>query len=257
MKNFGFEHLQQAEALRYLEQFIRVLRAGGALSEALTEVLHELDRCRQEAALAFRQANGASQTTRMQELERERDRLVSGLGNLCDGFRNDPDPPARAAGDALGNNLKLYGGAAAIIRQTVSAETTTITSILRDWTTKPELVAAVGTLNLARWTSRLQVVNSEYDTLSVARNQERATQEATVDYTVKDKLTEARPLYNEAIMLLEAGHASARRTGGDTGTWLSAIGAADAITEEYAALLAGRATRSAAKAAAGSEATNT
>ncbi|GAB4093756.1 DUF6261 family protein [Flaviaesturariibacter terrae] len=250
LQTLYFERLPQAEAIRYLEQLIRVIRAAGNLSGALSETLGDLEARLQEAALAFRQATGSSQTASLQRLEAERDSLVIGVGKVCDGFQNDPDPACAAAGRKLHANLSLYGGARAISKLTVKAETTSINSFLRDWRDKPELAAAVASLGLQRWVDRLQTVNSEYDTLSVARGQERAAQSLAVDYTVKDKLTEARPLYDEVATLLNAGEVSSRRQQQDRAPWLNAIAAANAITEEFAALLASRQTQAQARAAA-------
>ncbi|RYZ18549.1 MAG: hypothetical protein EOO16_22225 [Chitinophagaceae bacterium] len=243
LQTLYFERLPQAEAIRYIEQFIRVLRAAGDLSEALSEALSELEARMREAAIAYRQATGSSQTTALQAKEDERDAYVIGLGKICDGHRNNPDAASAAAGKKLHDNFALYGGASNITKLTVKAETTTINSILRDWREKPELAAAVTALGLERWADRLQTVNIEYDTLSVARGQERAAQEQQVDYTVKDKLTEARPLYDEVATHLKSGNAAARRLRQDEQPWLNAIGAANAITEEYSTLLASRATR--------------
>ena len=238
-----FERLPQAEAIRYLEQLIRVIRAAGDLSEVLAGTLNELEARLKEAATAYRQSTASSQTSTLQAREEERDDLVVGLGKICDGHRKDPDAACASAGEKLHGNFKLYGGARNIAKLTVKAETTTINSFLRDWREKPELAAAVAALGLQRWTDRLQTVNTEYDSLSVARGQERANKEQLVDYTVKDKLTEARPLYDEVAIHLNAGQASARRLQQDGRPWLNAIMAANAITEEYSALLAGRATR--------------
>ncbi|TCZ73472.1 DUF6261 family protein [Flaviaesturariibacter aridisoli] len=261
LQQLYFERLPQAEALRYLEQFIRVIRAGGNLSDALSENLTELEGRLQEGKRAFRQATGASQSGRMEELEAERDGLVSGLGKICDGHRMDPDAACKLGAQKLHDNLRLYGGAGTIIRMTVKAETTTINSFLRDWREKPGLAAAVAALGLQRWADHLQTVNTEYDTLSIARGQERASQELQVDYSVKDKLTEARPLYEEVATHLNAGRAAAKRLRQDDRPWLNAIGAANAITEEYSALLAARATQAekakAAEAASGTPGTDT
>ena len=243
LQTINFGSLLQAEALRYLEQFIRVIRAAGDLSEALAEVLTELEARRQEAQAAFRLASKASQTARMQVLEAERDDLILGFGKICDGHRTDPDPACKAGAQHLYENVELYGGARAIARMTIKAETTSINSLLRDWREKPELAAAIAALGLQRWADRLQAVNTEYETLSIARGQERAALEQQVDYTVKDKLTEARPLYEEVTTLLNAGQLSARRLQQDNRPWLNAIMAANAITEEYSTLLAARATR--------------
>jgi hypothetical protein len=250
-----FERLQQAEALRYLEQFARVLRAAGSLSTALDATLDDLEARLREAHTAFRQATASAQTARLQALEEERDTLLSGLGKVCDGYRDCPDEPLRNAASLLHANLKLYGGAYGITRQNVKSETTSIDAVLRDWRDKPALAAAVRSLHLDAWAARLQQVNSEYDSLSIARIQERAAADNAVAYTVKDKLTEARPLYEEIATLLNGGYAMVRRGGQNAEAWLGAIGASNATTEEFAALLAGRATRRAASSAAEAAAT--
>ncbi|RYY41432.1 MAG: hypothetical protein EOO08_02150 [Chitinophagaceae bacterium] len=244
VQTIAYYNLQQAEALRYLQQFLRVADAAGGFSDPLREALAEIQGLLREAEAAFRQQAGASQSARMVQLEQERDELVSGLGKLCDGYRNDPDAACRAAAVLLYANLKLYGGAGAIVRQTVKAETTTINSIVRDWSAKPELADAVRLLNLGRWTTRLKAANDEYDTLSVARSQERAQLDLAIDYTVKDKLTAIKPLYDEVVTLLDAGASTARRQRQNERQWLDAIGAVNAVSEEFAALLAARATRS-------------
>ncbi|RYD93218.1 MAG: hypothetical protein EOP50_11465 [Sphingobacteriales bacterium] len=243
VQTIAYYNLQQAESLRYLQQFLRVIRAAGNLSDALSDALTEIEGLLTQAEAAYRQESSASQSARLLQLEGERDDLVSGLGKLCDGFRDDPDAASRSAAVKLHANLKLYGGTGVIVRQTVKAETTSINSIVRDWSDKPELSDAVRVLNLGRWVDRLKTVNTEYDTLSVARSQERAQVDIAINYTVKDKLSAIKPLYDEVATLLSAGASTARRQHQDERPWLNVIGAANAVSEEFATLLAARATR--------------
>jgi|GEM_PF-6304734 len=238
-----FGSLPQAEAIRFLEQFIRVLRAGGNLSDSLTAALNDLEAKLNDALRAFRQARAAEQTTLLNALEEERDNLLTGINNICRGFLHDPDAATRTAAQSLLNHLQVYGGATRIIRQNVKAQTTSIQEVVRDWNNQPELTGALNTLGLQRFSARLAAANTQYDELSVARNVDRAERTADIDFSVKDKLQEARPLYDEVLTLLNAGLANARRNNANTDAWQSVVGAATAITEEFNALRSGRATR--------------
>lgn len=132
-------------------------------------------------------------TQEIDALDDRRDRAISGLVIVVDGYQYHFQAPISKAAVRLGTNLKLYG--TAIARQNLQSETNILTSIVNDWETKPELTEAMTTLGLTAWKEELKVAN----TLFGAKYLERTVQYSEV---TKETLIAKREETNQVFYKL-------------------------------------------------------
>ncbi|WP_310558263.1 DUF6261 family protein [Flavobacterium sp.] len=132
-------------------------------------------------------------------LDDRRDRAISGLVVIADGYQYHFEPAMSQAGIRLSANFKLYG--AAIARQNLQSETNILSSIANDLEQKPELVAAITTLGLTAWKNELKTANSLFG----AKYLERTVQYSEVTKeTLAAKREETNQVYYKLRQHIEA-----------------------------------------------------
>ena len=160
---------------------------------------------------------------------------MTGLAKLCDAHTYGPDADKRAAGDALSRNLEIYG--ASISAQEYNAETATITNILADWNTKPDLIAAAALIGATEWTTALETVNTGFRKMYLQRNAEQAA-----GYT-PDTLRNKRAETNQAWYKLRDRINSFMVINDGAAPWSIATPQLNALIDKYNDTLAVRAGR--------------
>ena len=123
-------------------------------------------------------------------IDERRDKAINGLYFVVSGFMSHYELAESKAAIVLYNNLKLYG--LGIAKQNYQSETATITSLVNDWDTNPDLTAAVGLLNLNDWKEELKAANVLFDAKYLERTQDYGA--ANPD-TIKAKREEANTIY--------------------------------------------------------------
>ncbi|MET3046837.1 DUF6261 family protein, partial [Flavobacterium covae] len=137
-------------------------------------------------------------TTTLLNIDKRRDDCINGLFYVVQGYEYHFEETLRVAAQKLATNLRFYGSG--ISRLNYQAETATLTNIINDWETKPELIAALTTLNLTAWKDEMKKQNNAFNTLYLDRTQEygNATPENliskrneanTVYYALRDRIT--------------------------------------------------------------------
>ncbi|MBF6654590.1 DUF6261 family protein [Flavobacterium columnare] len=137
-------------------------------------------------------------TTTLLNIDKRRDDCINGLFYVVQGYEYHFEETLRVAAQKLATNLRFYGSG--ISRLNYQAETATLTNIINDWETKPELIAALTTLNLTAWKDEMKKQNNAFNTVYLDRTQEygNATPENliskrneanTVYYALRDRIT--------------------------------------------------------------------
>jgi hypothetical protein len=153
----------------------------------------------QQAALSGSNAilDGLFKTVLASEITQEiflldvrRDNAVVGITFAVSSFMYHFDPAMAQAATVLNDNLKLYG--TSIAKQNYQSQTATITSLVNDWETKPNLENAMNLLNLKSWKDELKAANELFDIKYLARTQEYGA--ANPD-TLKAKREEGNAIY--------------------------------------------------------------
>ena len=141
----------------------------------------------------FKVAQGNVISDELLALDQRRDSAILGINAMVTAYTYGTDPATRAAAQLLANNLAVYG-AGNMTRDSYQSETQSIEALLKDWSTKPELVAAVNTLPLAGFIAELATANTQFDTRYMDRAEEMGV--ASPD-TLRAKRFEANTAYYE------------------------------------------------------------
>ena len=228
--------LRNAEFLQFSKDVMGIVTLNniGALDVALqfaafqntTNVIENL----------FATDQGSDTTPLIQTLDNRRDNAIQGIISLANAMTFHFDPNINAAAVAISEHVKLYGnGQTGISKQNYMAETASITNIIADWDTKPNLTAAINTLGLAAWKAELNTANQLFNTAYLARTQEIGA--ANPD-TIKEKRLESTNLYYALRDRIGAFYT----INNGANPWGKAVNEINALIEQYNVMLANRAT---------------
>lgn len=164
------KNLRNDEYFQIMKNTTSLVETNGAVvlnvvaqNDALIQKTIEYD-------VLFKRSTASEITQEIFDIDVRRDNAVIGISNVVNGNLYHFDPTMKAAATKLDNNLKLYG--AKIISQNYQAETATLSSLVGDWETKPDLTAAMTLLNLKVWKDELKAANILFDEKYLARTQE-------------------------------------------------------------------------------------
>ena len=225
--------LRNAEFLQFSKDVMGIVTLNniGALDVAVQFAAFQ--NITNEIEAIFATDQGSDTTPLLESLDKRRDNAISGITLMSNAMVYHFDPAIIAAATALSDNLKLYGGG--IARQNYMAETASITNIIADWDTKPNLIAAINTLGLAGWKAELNTANQLFNTAYLARTQEIG---AANPNTIKDKRLESANLYYALRDRIGAFY-----TINNAGNpWGKTVNEINVLIEQYNVLLANRAT---------------
>lgn len=147
----------------------------------------------------FKTAMANAITKELVDLDEQRDQIINGLGFVIKGYGYHFLPAIKSAANALNDNLKMYG--TGIATQNLQGETATLTSLVGDWENKPDLTAAVTTLQLTNWLTELKLVNEKFATRYIQRTTEYA---AANPENLKMKREETNQVYYELRKFIDA-----------------------------------------------------
>jgi Family of unknown function (DUF6261) len=140
----------------------------------------------------FNKEQASALTDELITLDEQRDNLLNGIIALVQGYSYSQDPLQKKSALALQVNITSYG--TGIARENYQSETTIITKLLNDWTTMPELAAAIALLNLSTWQTQLAAANAAFNAKYLARTQEIGS--APPD-SLKEKRASATDAYTD------------------------------------------------------------
>ena len=204
---------------------LKVADEATALQAELTKISNQ-----------FKTDKGSNLTPLIEELDATRDGYLVGISKTTDGLSYHFTPAKQNAAKELINYLKIYGAASDVALSSLQAETATITNMVNDLTTKPELVAALAELGLTAWVAELGVVNTNFNTKYLERTAELGTASST---NIKDLRVIAVNKYNEFKDMIE-GQATVSK---GASIYETTINQLNALVNQYNATLAARAGR--------------
>lgn len=137
---------------------------------------------------------GSVHTDDLIELDNLRDNDLRGIKSLAEAYLKHRNPAMRDAGQLIINTMNGFD--AEIPRQALPVQTQTVKQLLLALETKPELVAAVASLNLAEWLAPLKATNLEFEDKYMLRNKEEGEKPDT-------NFLEQKPLAEEAYLAFQ------------------------------------------------------
>lgn len=162
--------LRNAEYLQFLKDFVTIVQRNNpqtlnveAKYTALLNRINELDSL-------FMRLLANENTQVLVDLDTKRDNAITGITYIAMGYSKHSEPTLQSAAQKILDNLSTYGSG--IARLNYQAETATLTNIINDWENKPELTAALTTLNLTDWKNELKTVNTQFNDTYINRTQE-------------------------------------------------------------------------------------
>lgn len=118
----------------------------------------------------FKLSQGSPITEEITALDLRRDRAISGIAALANGFGFSSDAVVGQHAKTLSDHLALFG--TAIAGDNYQSETASIRNIVNDYNTKPALQQALTALQMDSWKTELEASNNAFNDAYIARSEE-------------------------------------------------------------------------------------
>lgn len=222
--------LRNAEFLQFLDFIIKTVENNDPATLKVDAELLVLKNLYEQLDALFKLPQDNLLSKDLLDLDHKRDRAVIGILQTVSANLNYFEQDKVDAAQLLDRNMRNYG--VQIYSMNYQAESSTITSMIRDWEIEPTLKNAIILLGLSDWKEELKNKNNDFITLYSNRNQEYGAE--TTD-RIKDKRLEANSAYYNLAQLINA-HA----TIDNTSAYQKVMGEINALIESYNTLLASR-----------------
>jgi Family of unknown function (DUF6261) len=232
--SIDLRNLRNPEYLQFQKDVVEIVQRNNpsalnvqAKQDALSTKVTQLDNL-------FMIALASENTQVLVGIDAQRDEAFNGISYVILGYTYSNDVAIKTAAQKLNANLSIYGGGVA--RLNYQAETATITNIINDWETKPELSSAIATLNLTSWKNYLKATNEQFSTIYINRTQEYGNASPE---TLRDKREETNNDYYALRDRINALHTIVETP---PSPYITVINQLNALIEQYNTLLNNRAT---------------
>lgn len=233
-QSIDLSKLRNAEYVQFTTDVLQIVNLNNPATLQVQAKFNAFSSVKTELEVLFKKSTANPITAEIEALDQRRDNAISGIMYVVKGNTYHFDSLVAKEADVLSDYFKIYDGN--IAQQNYNAETATITNIVNDFETKPELVSALVKLALTPWKNELKAANVAFSTQYLARTMDLAT--ATPD-NLKSKRLEA----NEAFYALR-NHLDAFATINPSVLYNKTIAELNALIAQYNTLLAGRAVTS-------------
>jgi hypothetical protein len=182
--------LRNPEYLQFSKDVLQIINNCGPAALQVVAPYHAFATITIVIDNVYRMTQGSEITAEMLLIDERRDKAIVGISKMVDSMTYYFHEDKQTAATTLSKALELYGKR--IAKQNYQAETETISSLVRDITTKPNLVAAVAQLGIADWVTEMQTANTLFNTTFIARAEELGTNKME---SVSSKRVESAALY--------------------------------------------------------------
>ena len=163
---------RNAEFLQYMRQTLETVNKEEVATLQLTDPVTQLTTIFEEMNASFLQVQGSKLTVEIQELDELRDRAYRGFRSLAIANTYHKEKTKADAGQNMLAAIDGYGPE--IAKRNYNEQTGILYSMVKDFETKEELIAAVQTLQLADWLAEIKETNSAFDAKYLDRVDETA-----------------------------------------------------------------------------------
>lgn len=163
------------EFIAYIKASVELLTRANI--PALVNVQADLQAAYDDLEHSFKVQRGSLLTATLQELDSRRDRAIRGLLNVVKAYGLHYDSSIVTAAMLLERAIVNYG--TQIYTFNYQAETSTIVSLVNDFESDPDLVAALTLLNLTGWKDELKAANTDFEIKYLDRISEDVTKQVT------------------------------------------------------------------------------
>ncbi len=225
--------LRNPEYIQFSRNFLTIVALNDPATLKVQPEYDGFDAVLKDIESLFKTDQGSNITPVIEALVMRRDKAVTGIYKYIDACTSHFDGAKKQAADMLMSQLKVYGTATSVATASLPAETAIITSMVTDFTTKPDFAAAIAGLTLADWVAELKTANDLLAQKYIERTVELGGSNPN---TLKDKRTEANILYYTLRDMLAAQATVAK----NAAPFAKTISEVNALIDQYNVLLAGR-----------------
>jgi len=231
MNAIRLDKLRNAEILSFGKSAVEIIRLNDAVALFVKDETDTFETSLNAIDDLFLTSQKSSYTAEIENLDARRDRAIIGITKVIDGHTNHYKADKNQAAILLTDALKVYGTGIASLSYV--AETTQLESLVKDLTTKPNLLTATQTLSIADWVTELDTANKAFNTTYIARTQELGS--ASND-TIKALRTTAVENYYSLRDLIDSYLIIKKKAN----PWLKTTNELNALIDQYNHLLASR-----------------
>lgn len=178
--------LRNAEFLQFSKDALSIIQLNNPTALNVTPWFTAFKSVTHDIEALFKTDRSNPITEELQTIDQRRDDAITGITAVVQGYASHFAPATAAAAKTLTDHLAVFG--VGIARENYQSETAIINSIITDWNTKSELVAAIAVLGLGSWATELDTANKAFNTQYLARTQQLG---AISPDTIKAKRAEA------------------------------------------------------------------
>ncbi len=178
---------RNSEFLQYMKDVLELVNAQEVGTLQLTTQRDALATVTSQIDDLFQQEQSSGITQELIDLDDRRDKAFMGIKATLEALNYHYDEAQQSAARSLLFNLNNYG--TNIPRMNYQAETAVIDSMLSDWETETDLIAAITALRLTDWIAELKTANVAFNDRYLARVSESAANPATSFTAVRELAT--------------------------------------------------------------------
>jgi hypothetical protein len=230
-KAITLQNLRNPDFLQFLKDLSAIILANDPAALKVTDQYNAVQLVRKTLEQLFMPERSSAITEDIIALDLRRDNAINGIIGLAQSYTYHFDGNTRTAASMLSNYFGTYG--AGIARENYTSETAILTNIVTDLHNKPNLSAAIATLQLLDWVTELDTANQAFNQKYLQRTQELAA--ASAD-TMRAKRSEAANAYYDLRNNLDAYFTITK----GAGPFATAINEVNALIDQYNKLITGR-----------------
>ncbi|AXG70818.1 hypothetical protein KORDIASMS9_03064 [Kordia sp. SMS9] len=194
-----FSRYRNSEFLQYMKDVLELVNAQDVDALQLTAQRDDLLSMTQQMDTLFQQEQSSGITQELIDLDTRRDRAFMGIKGLLESHEYHYEEVMQNAARSLLYNLNSFG--TNIPRMNYQAETAVIDSMLADWSTEPDLTAAITTTGISNWVAELTAANAGFNDRFLARVSESAANTSKSFTTMRD---DSNTVYRVLVAHIEA-----------------------------------------------------
>jgi hypothetical protein len=209
--------LRNGEFIQLFTEILSIVQENGPSALQVSVQHARLQALVAEAEALLNARRGHVLSEKLQKLDARRENALNGFQRILDGFSYSTLEAQRNAALLLKTHVSGFGNN--IARDNYQSQTTMVRRLLSDFTTLPDLAAAVSLLGLEGWIAELSDANQQFATQFLARARDtgsaspesvRLKRTAVSDawFTLRDRLqayytiSEGAPPYAETIRFI-------------------------------------------------------
>lgn len=220
--------LRNAAFIQFMKDCLSIVQYNDTAAQNVSAQHLALQQSLSAIETIYATDQGSDITPQIEAADARRDKAINGITQYLEAMKYHYDPTKALFASQLADNLRLYG--TGLARISYQAETAAIDNIVNDWSTDPQLSAAISVLSLTDWRNELNTANQQFNNLYLNRTRELATANP---YTIKNLRLEATSKYYTLRDMLSA-YATINN---NANPWGKSVAELNALIEQYNNLL--------------------